>query len=260
MSFQGTVDVMPFWLIMMLAAAIVIGSIETGWRLGRQIQRKYGKKQDTSINIAVGAMLGLLSFLLAYTVGMATERFEHRNEMVVAEANAIGTVFLRTDFLPDGDRLEARRLVKEYTLLRSEGAEGILSPQGMEKSSSIQSQLWQITRRIVSSSDTLAVSLFTQSLNEMIDANGRRIASLRNNLPDTIWLMLILVNALSMASLGFEFGLGGSRRWFGICLLVIAFTCVILFIADLDRPQSGLIRVSQQPLLDLLAQIGKSMQ
>jgi hypothetical protein len=68
--------------------------------------------------------------------------------------------------------------------------------------------------------------------------------------------MLAVVTIFSMASMGYEFGLTGIRSWAVTILLVIVFTTVITLIADLDRPQSGLIHVSQQPLIDLLNTIG----
>jgi len=61
-----------------------------------------------------------------------------------------------------------------------------------------------------------------------------------------------------MAAMGYEFGLAGAWSWAVTILLAIAFTSVIVLIADLDRPQAGLIQVSQQPLLDLLSRIGAS--
>ena len=75
-------------------------------------------------------------------------------------------------------------------------------------------------------------------------------------MPDSIWFMLCVVTVFSMTALGYEFGLPGPRTWAITILLVIAFTAVIMLIADLDRPQAGLLQVSQQPLIDLLSKIG----
>ncbi len=90
----------------------------------------------------------------------------------------------------------------------------------------------------------------------MIDLDTVRIVANRNRIPDSIWLMLCVVTIFSMAALGYEFGLTGTRNWTVTILLVVTFTTVLVLIADLDRPQSGLLQVSQQPLLDLLDKIG----
>ena len=81
-----------------------------------------------------------------------------------------------------------------------------------------------------------------------------RLTALRNQIPDTIWLMLFVVTIFAMAAIGFEFGLTGARSWAVTIILVIVFTTVITLIADLDRPQ-GLVQVSQLPLIDLLNKI-----
>jgi hypothetical protein len=90
----------------------------------------------------------------------------------------------------------------------------------------------------------------------MIDLDAARVTGVRNRIPDTIWLMLFIVTIFGMAALGYEFGLTGIRSWTVVILLAIVFTAVITLIADLDRPQQGLIQISQQPLLDLLDKIG----
>ena len=98
--------------------------------------------------------------------------------------------------------------------------------------------------------------LFVESLNEVIDLDETRITAGRNRIPDSIWLALYVVTVLSMAAIGYQFGLTGERSWPVTILLVMVFTAVILLIADLDRPQTGLIQVSQQPMIDLINKIG----
>lgn len=140
--------------------------------------------------------------------------------------------------------------------MRAEGASSILSSQGMAKAASLQEQLWTVANEAKNNSDTVATGLFAQSLNETIDLDTVRIAANRNRIPDSIWSMLCVVTIFSMLALGYEFGLTGTRNWVVTILLVIVFTTVLVLIADLDRPQAGMVQVSQQPLLDLLNKIG----
>ncbi len=93
----------------------------------------------------------------------------------------------------------------------------------------------------------------------MIDLDTIRVAANRNRIPDSIWLMLGVVTVFSMAAMGYEFGLTGKRSWAVTILLIIVFTTVIMLIADLDLPQAGLLKVSQQPLIDLLNRIGTTV-
>ena len=75
---------------------------------------------------------------------MAASRFDNRKQIVLQEANAIGTTYLRTDFLPESSREEARNLLREYTALRAGGEASFMSPEGMSRASAIHDQLWAI--------------------------------------------------------------------------------------------------------------------
>jgi hypothetical protein len=96
------------------------------------------------------------------------------------------------------------------------------------------------------------VGLFVQSLNEVIDLHAKRLqAGLRSRIPGAIWLGLFAVAALSLATMGYHAGLSGTRRSLAILAVAVTFSVVIELIADLDRPQEGVLRISQQALLDV---------
>jgi hypothetical protein len=248
---------LPLIAIFILAVVITLGSIEVGWRIGNYQRRHHASDDKASIGAAVGATLGLLAFLLAFTFGMAASRFDTRKQNVLHEANAIGTTYLRADFLPTPARDQVRSLLREYTVHRSGGMAAIFTPQGMQKSVALLDQLWTVSVNADIDPDSDTVALYFESLNQMIDFDATRLTGLRNQIPVTIWWMLAIVTIFSMASMGYEFGLTGTRNWAVTILLVIVFTVVLTLIVDLDRPQSGLIHVSQQPLIDLLNTIGQ---
>lgn len=245
-------DVLPLWLLSLLVIAIVLVSNEVGWRLGSHQQQMQGIEGKTPISAPVGATMGLLAFLLAFTFGMAATRFDSRKQAVMQEANAIGTAYLRTSFLPEQPRAEARQILRDYAALRSGGIATILSDAGMTQAADMQNRLWAIVSDAMLAANTEALSLLTQSVNEIIDLDTIRVTINRNRIPASIWIMLVMVVVFSMASLGYEFGLAGGRSWVLTILMAIAFTAVITLIADLDRSQIGLLQVSQQPLLDVL--------
>jgi uncharacterized membrane protein YtjA (UPF0391 family) len=245
----------PLLVLYIITVVVVLLSVEVGYRIGYR-RRLYGtNEQDAPVGGMVGATLGLLAFLLAFTFGAAATRYDTRKQMVLQEANAIGTVYLRTDFLPDPQRAEARDALVKYAQLRAQGVRTLLQPETMAESSALQDQLWSIAAAVGNESPTPVTSLFIQSLNDMIDLDESRITAGRNRIPDSIWLALYLVTIITTAAVGYQFGLAGTRSWIATILMVLAFTLVILLIADLDRPQRGLIQVSQQPLFDLLQKI-----
>jgi len=250
------IDRFPLWAIYLITSAVVLLSTEAGWRLGNYRQCSHREEKKAPVSAATGSTLGLLAFLLAFTFGMAATRFDTRKQIVLQEANAIGTTYLRVDFLPEQSQEEARQLLREYAVIRSGGATLIMSPEGMAKSGKLQDRLWAIAADTGTRSDSIATGLFIQSLNEMIDLDATRVTANRNRIPDSIWLVLCAITILSMAAMGYQFGLTGARSWVTMIFLVMVFTPVILLIADLDRPQAGLLQVSQQPMLDLVSRIG----
>jgi len=246
---------LPIPVFGLICAAIALLSIEVGWRLGMSRKRHADREKKAPLDAAVGATIGLLAFLLAFTFGMAAARYDNRRMVVLDEAKAIGTTYLRADFLSDAGRDESRRLLREYLVLRSEGESAVLKGEGREKTTSLHDRLWQVAVNEQQLNDQVSTALYTDSLNAMIDLDSVRVAAQRNTIPDNIWIMLGIVTILSLTALGYLFGLSGGRSWTVTILLALVFTVVITLIGDLDSPQKGMIRISQQPLIDLLNQL-----
>jgi hypothetical protein len=250
------VGIFPVWLLYIITALIAFLSMEAGWRYGDYRRRKTDEENRAPVNAAVGATLGLLAFLLAITFGMAESRYNTRKDNVMFEANAIGTTYLRANFLPEPLRSQAHELLREYVTIRMGGENSIISETGIAKSNEIHDRLWIIADEASQDSDSIMSGLFINSLNEMIDLNTIRVVGLRTRIPNNIWMMLIIVTIASMFAIGYQFGLSGAHSWAVTVVLVVVFTTVFVLIADLDRPQEGLIRVSQQALTDLMNKIG----
>src|SRR3954463_4323912 len=99
MNASTFIDVLPLWLLYLIIAALVLLSVELGWRLGNVQRQRHVEEGKAPINAPVGATLGLLALLLAFPFGMAASRSDNRKQIVLQEANAIGTTYLRADFL-----------------------------------------------------------------------------------------------------------------------------------------------------------------
>jgi hypothetical protein len=122
----------------------------------------------------------------------------------------------------------------------------------VQRITQLQDLLWA-QAVAVTEKDRRAVStgLFVQSLNDVIDTAGKRDAALENHVPESVLLLLAFVAALAVGVVGYGCGLGGGRTFFPILALSVIIAVVVLLIVDLDRPRRGLIRVSEQSLLDL---------
>jgi hypothetical protein len=254
---SAIVDALPFWALYLVTAAIVFLSIEAGWRLGNHRRQRVGSEKDAPIGAIVGAMLGLLAFLLAFTFGMAASRYDTRKQLVLQEANAIGTTYLRAEMLPEPERSDVRNLLREYAAMRVGGLVSIMTPEVMAKSSALHDRLWaDAVAAGEKDPGSILGGLFVQSLNEVIDLHETRVTAGRNRIPDSIWIVLYLVTTLTMIAVGYQFGLTGERSWAVTILLALVFAAVMFLIADLDQPQRGLLKVSQQAMIDLVNQIG----
>src|SRR3954464_6855063 len=126
---------------------------------------------------------------------MALTRFEARRDAVLNEANAIGTTALRARLLPEPQRTEALKLLREYAQLRVDyiptGKSLAEFPALIERSNQIQEALWQQVKALASKDNSMVpTGLFIQTLNEMIDNQGKRLAALRNYIPNIVLLLL----------------------------------------------------------------------
>jgi hypothetical protein len=252
MESNATLDALPLWGLFVVILAVVLLSVECGYRLGRYRRSRHELEKDAPVGTMVGATLGLLAFILAFTFGLAAARFDTRRQVLLDEANAIGTTYLRAGTLPDRTE-QIRSLLRNYVGARLDAIRSGKLAEGITRSEDIQQQLWSEAEALgTKNPNSIVVGLFIQSLNQTIDFHAERLqAGLRSRIPGAIWLCLFAVAALSLATMGYHAGLSGTRRSLAIIAVAITFSVVIELIADLDRPREGVLRVSQQALLDV---------
>jgi hypothetical protein len=249
---MGLLDPLPLWTILPITVALSLLAVEVGYRFARYQQRRAHEEKETPLGGMVGGTLGLLAFMLAFTFGLAGSRFEDRRQILLSEANAIGTTYLRAAMLPQPMRTEAQDLLREYVDVRLEAVQPGKLDQAIAKSEELQNRLWSIAVAATEKDRTPITALFVVSLNEVIDLHATRMmAALRSRVPSVIWIVLYLLAVLAMVMMGYHSGLVRSRRSIAVIALVIGFSLVLFLIADLDRPGQGVLRVSQQSMIDL---------
>jgi len=192
-QYTTALDVLPLWGLFLTIVVLVLAAIEGGYRLGSYRHRQPGREKETPVGAMVGAMLGLLAFMLAFTFGMAASRFDTRKQLVLDEANAIGTTYLRTAMLPER-RDEIRGLLRSYVDARLKAVQSGRVAEEILVSEDIQGQLWSAATAVgLQHPDSIVVGLFVQSLNEVIDLHAKRVtAGLRNRIPGAIWMTLTI--------------------------------------------------------------------
>lgn len=209
----------------------------------------------------VGSEPGLTAFIPAFTFGIVFDRFEARKELVREEANAIGTACLRSDFLPEPDRTESRRLFREYLDMRLEFTrmattwdrtreELALATLANQR---VHDRLWEMAvAGARGEMNPEVAALYIESLNSVFDIHALRVAiGIQSRIPSVIWLMLLGVTVLGMFGIGYRSGIASGSGFLVQPILAVSFAMVITLIASLDRTNSGLIAVSQQSLIDM---------
>jgi hypothetical protein len=257
-NISAALDRMPLWFVFLLTLGFVAASIEAGFRLGWYRRQAHAGERDSPVGAIVAAVLGLLAFMLAFTFGLAASRFDARRLVLIEEANAIGTAYLRAGFLPQSTRAEVRRLLREYVDVRVEGVNSGKPEAAIRRSVQLHSALWQQAQTVAAEEPrSIPTGLFIESLNLLIDLHTKRVVfGLQSRIPLVLWGAIYILASMAMGSVGYQEGLSGSRRSLAVLALVFGFSIVMLLIADLDRPGEGMLRVSQQVMTD----VRKTMQ
>jgi hypothetical protein len=258
MAAQQLLDPIPIALVFVLVALVLLAVFEGGFRIGRWWQERTPDEKEGPTGMLVGSLLALMAFLLAVTMGMAADRFDTRRQLVLNEANTIGTTYLRAGYLPQPYAADSRELLREYVPLRITTADREQLEANYARSAEIHGELWamaEVLARQTPDSDVLA--LYIDSLNETIDTHEARVTAIvYARVPETVLILLIVLAALTMGMVGYNAGLTRRRSALSATVLVVVLAAVLTLVVDLDRPREGFLQVSQQPLLDLQEQIG----
>lgn len=243
----------------LLATLFVL--IQWGWRLGCKGAASRDEKYRAHINTLLGSVLGLMGLMLGFTFSMALNRYDGRSDALVAEANAIGTAYLRAQLLPEAVRAPARDLIARHVELRlAEGEIGLdeeFRRAGiLVESGALLEETWDLaTRAAAIDPNPVTTGLFVQALNDMIDQFGQRNMVIERHVPELVLVLLFGAVLLTGLVLGYSCGVAGHRPSiisFAFGLLVVFVTYIII---DIDRPRRGLIQVDRAILDSLAADI-----
>lgn len=245
------------WTFTLFVLAVLLGSAELGYRLGLRLHLAKDEARKSLIGGVQGAVLGLLALLLGFTFSMAVNRYETRRDLVLKEANAIGTTWLRAGLLPEAERAPVKDLLRRYVDVRIElqkqAGDPAKAAEGLRQSSVIEGELWKHAEAAGLAAPNPITATFITTLNEMIDTDAERVAAQRNRIPEEVWLLLIVVAAAGCFASGYGGGANGARSLFTGLFVPVLVAVVMMLIFDLMHTREGAIAISQQPMLDLKA-------
>lgn len=241
------------WVAFSLPLVLMLLFAEIGYRLGLRVHHE--DRHKGTLGGIQGAILGLLGLLLGFTFALAAGRFDLRRELVLKEANAIGTTYLRASLLPEAHVQPVEDLLRRYVDVRLEYYPKITDPaafaEGMAKSAAIQKELWRHATEASREAPTPITATFVNALNDTIDTEAERIEAGRARIPAAVWFLLLIVAAFGCLTTSYVSGEEGSRSTFSSLVLPTLVAIVLVLIFDIANPHKGFIGISQQPLIDL---------
>lgn len=247
------------FLVLVITSVLLLVSAELGYRLGLRLHRMQDEPRKGQISGVLGAMLGIVGLMLGFTFAMSLGRYEERRDLVIEEANAIGTTYLRAAFLPEAHQTAVEGLLRRYVDERlqfyASGPDRERISAAEAAAARTQRELWRHAVAAGKETPTPLVASFVSSLNDTIDLDAKRLNSLRAHIPGAVWILLLAVSMCGCCGSGYGAGGSGKRSGFANVALPLLLALIITLIADLGRSRAGMILISQQPMLDLEASL-----
>jgi hypothetical protein len=211
----------------------------------RRTVRPVKKVEQDDFNTVLTATLTLLALIIGFSFSMAVSNYHQRRDYEAAEANVLGTEYLRADLLQTDDGRKVRELLSRYTKQRISFYRGEISQPGRDNEK-LQAELWTSVARAATAQPTPVIALVLSGMNDVLNSQGSTLAAWRNRIPTVAWALLGLMAIVSNLLLGYR-----ERSTGLLVLLVLPIVASIAFflIADIDSPYGGIIRVEPQNLI-----------
>ncbi len=244
------------WAFGLVFLALLLIAGEAGFQIGRRSGVRVFEDTKKRISAVEAAVLGVLGLLLAFTLVMAVARFDMRRQLVIDETNAIATSYWRSQLVPPPEGPELANLLREYVDTKVHYFDAGIDLDRLwasrERTAHLQAKLWsQASAFAQKDPRSIPAGLLLQSLNQTFDLENSRWNALMLHVPDGVLWVDIIVGLLAAIKVGYAFGVGGRRHPFSLGLLAMCIATVLAVTLDLDQPRQGLIRVNDEPLIDL---------
>ena len=235
----------------------MLALLELGRRIGRRRQAKDEERARAGLGAVEGAVFALMGLLIAFTFSGAASRFDARRQLIVEEANSIGTAWLRLDLLPPAAQPELRDLFRRYVDLRLAVYEKLpdlaAALADLDKANTLQGVIWSRAVATFQQSPAPVVAQLIPALNQMFDIAATRTAAARMHPPPIIFVLLGVLALMSSLLAGYAMAGGKTRSWIHMVGFGLIMATTVYVILDLEFPRLGIIRIDafDQVLVEL---------
>jgi hypothetical protein len=239
-------------LFFLATLALFVGCTRIGV-LARLHGHKLTSAERAEFDLVRNAMFTLLGLIIGFAIAMAVSRYDLRKSLEESEANAIGTEYVRLDFMPAETAAKARGLLKTFADQRI-AFYGLRDPSDVARNAADTARtmgaLWAAVAPDAKANQTAVTALVASGMNDVLNAYGYTVAAWRNRLPVEVWLLLIFI----ACGCNFLIGFGAEKLSSAThAILPIAASLAILLIADVEGPHNGFVRVRPENLIDAAA-------
>jgi hypothetical protein len=247
---------LPTWAAGLLLLAVIGAGTAAGYGIGGYLRRHHETLREP-FGVLQGAFLGIVGLLLAFGLSLALGRYEDRRAASVAEANAIGTTYLRAQLVAEPVRSRSLDLLRRYTDLALQISREVPSSSGMRRTTTaegvLQRRLWNLAGRSIDAAPLASADrLYVDSLNATFDAQSARLSALTNRVPAAVLALEVFAAAAAVGVLALHISVLG-RGLVALLAAAALVTILLLVTVDLDRPTRGLITVPSAPLASVRA-------
>jgi hypothetical protein len=246
----------PYLIFALTFAALWLSSLA-----GAHIRKKRAGQVEIEredLGVILNATLTLLALVIGFSFAMATGRYDQRKNYEEAEANAIGTEYVRVAMLPPADATRARNVLRSYldqrilfyTTRDSARLDGVNAT-----TSQLQNDLWSTVQAPCAAQPTAVSALILSGMNDVLNSQGYTQAAWWNRIPTGAWILMVAVGIFCNVLFGYVAHVQSKKLlFFGLPLLV---SVAFFLLADMDSPRGGVIRVQAQNLVSLSATLGR---
>ncbi len=239
------------WELSLIILAVIGAAVLAGHVGGRYL-REHSSTLREPFGVLQAALLGVVGLILAFGLTLAVGRYQDRRAAVVAEANAIGTTYLRAQLIAEPARTRSLDLLRRYTDLALLVSKEVPDSAGMKRATAaegvLQRRLWRLAGQALAAQPVASgTRLYVDSLNNTIDQQSVRLSSLNNRVPGAVLGLELIGAAVALGLLALHISILGR----GLVPMLAAaglITLLLLVTFDLDRPTRGLIKVPPTPL------------